>query len=321
MAKRINIKGVIIPNDYKWIYDLCDMDSTCPNDVGEILNEAAGEDVEVYINSPGGIIDVGSEIYTALRAYEGEVKIYIVGQACSAASVIAMAGHCEMSPTSLMMVHCVSTYGGGNHNDFEHIAGVLKTADESIASAYMGKTGMSKEETIAIMEAETWLTAEQAKEKGLIDGIMFEDKEPLQLAAGAFGLKLPNMEQMEKVKNILSAMQEPPILGGFLDECCVFDAEERAQATSLYEAYCAWCNENDKEPVSQKMFGGQLSKLGFSRKRGTGGSYWWQGVGLAEEDSDGDSSKPLTDGDDKTKALMRAKLNLLKLKGGSQIVN
>ena len=79
MAKRINIKGVIIPNDYKWIYDLFDMDSTCPNDVGEILNEAAGEDVEVYINSPGGIIDVGSEIYTALRAYEGEVKIYIVG--------------------------------------------------------------------------------------------------------------------------------------------------------------------------------------------------------------------------------------------------
>lgn len=198
---KINIKGVIIPNSYKWFYDWFDEDSTCPNDIEKALNEANGEEIETYINSPGGIIDAGSEIYTMLRAYKGNVKQYIVGEACSAASVIAMAGYCEMSPTALMMVHCVSTYGGGNHADMEHMAEVLRTADEALCTAYMAKSGMTKEEALAMMEHETWLTAQQAKEKGLIDGIMFEEQNTQPLVASNF--KLPTEEQMEQVKALM----------------------------------------------------------------------------------------------------------------------
>lgn len=201
MAKKINIKGVIIPNSYKWFYDWFEEDSTCPNDVQKILDEAGGEDVECYVNSPGGIIDVGSEIYTMLRSYKGDVKIYIVGEACSAASVIAMARYSEMSPTALMMVHCVSTGARGNHNDMEHAAEILRTADDALSNAYMAKSSMSKKEVLAMMEKETWLTAEQAKEKGLIDGIMFEEKEPLRLTASNF--TLPTEEKMEQVKKMI----------------------------------------------------------------------------------------------------------------------
>ncbi len=202
MARKINIKGVIIPNSYKWFYDWFEEDSTCPNDVEKVLNEANGEDIECYVNSPGGIIDVGSEIYTMLRSYKGDVKIYIVGEACSAASVIAMARYSEMSPTALMMVHCVSTGARGNHSDMEHVAEVLRTADEALATSYMAKTGMSKKEVLSMMEEETWLTAEQAKEKGLIDAIMFEDKaEPLPFVASTFAL--PTAEQMDKVKKMI----------------------------------------------------------------------------------------------------------------------
>lgn len=198
---KVNIKGVIIPNDYKWYYDCLEMDATCPNDVQKAVDEANGESLEVYINSPGGIIDAGSEIYTALRAYTGEVKIYIVGQACSAASIIAMAGYSEMSPTALMMVHCVSSGVRGNHNDMEHMAEVLRAADDALSNAYIQKTGMSKDEVLAMMEAETWLTAEQAKEKGLIDAIMFESKEILPLAASNFNL--PSEEQMARAKTMI----------------------------------------------------------------------------------------------------------------------
>lgn len=198
---KVNIKGVIIPNDYKWFYDYLEMDATCPNDVQKAIDEANGESLEVYINSPGGIIDAGSEIYTALRAYTGEVKIYIVGQACSAASIIAMAGYSEMSPTALMMVHCVSSGVRGNHNDMEHMAEVLRAADDALSNAYIQKTGMSKDEVLAMMEAETWLTAEQAKEKGLIDAIMFESKEILPLAASNFNL--PSEEQMARAKTMI----------------------------------------------------------------------------------------------------------------------
>lgn len=212
MRKRVDIRGVIIPNNYKWYYEWFGFDATCPKDVEAALKEANGQPIDVYINSPGGEISSGSEIYTMLRAYMGELKIYVTGEACSAASIIAMAGYCEMSPTSLMMVHCTSTSARGNHNDMEHAADVLKTADEALANAYMAKSGMSREEVIAMMEEETWLTAEQAKEKGLIDGIMFERKEEdLLLTASTF--RLPSQEQMDKVRNLIEkqtpAEEEP----------------------------------------------------------------------------------------------------------------
>lgn len=207
---RINIYGVIIPNDYKWYFDWFDEDSTCPRDVNNVLTEANGEEVEVYINSPGGVIDAGSEIYTMLREYPGDIKIKIVGQACSAASIIAMARHCEMSPTALMMVHCVSTYADGNHNDMEKTAEVLRIADDALSNAYMAKSGMSKKEVLDMMENETWLTAEQAKEKGLIDGIMFEEKEPLRLTASNF--ELPSEEKMNRIKSMMKEQEEPAFL-------------------------------------------------------------------------------------------------------------
>lgn len=198
---RINIYGVIIPNDYKWYFDYFEEDSTCPKDITKALEDSKGEEVEVYINSPGGVIQAGSEIYTALREYQGEVKIKVVGQACSAASIIAMAGHCEMSPTALMMVHCVSSGARGNHSDMEKMAEILRTADDALSNAYVAKTNMSKEEVLAMMEEETWLTAEQAKEKGLIDGIMFEEKESLQLTASSF--ELPSEEKMNRIKSMI----------------------------------------------------------------------------------------------------------------------
>lgn len=171
-----------------------------------MLDEANGEEVEVYINSPGGIIESGSEIYTMLREYKGNITQKIVGEACSAASIIAMARYCEMSPTALMMVHCVSTGASGNHRAMEQAASVLRTADDALSNAYVLKTGKSKEEVLDMMEQETWLTAEQAKQHGLVDAIMFEQDQVLRLSASNFNL--PSEEKMNKVKEMIKA-QEP----------------------------------------------------------------------------------------------------------------
>ena len=197
----------MIPNDYKWFYDWFEEDSTCPRDVQKILDAVVdGDEIEVYINSPGGVIDVGSEIYTLLRAQEN-VKIYITGEACSAASIVAMSGYCEMSPTALMMVHCVSSGARGNHSAMEHMAEVLRTADRALCTAYVAKTGMTEEEALELMEHETWLTAEQARERGLIDAIMFEEQEVMPLVAGPL-FALPGKEQMEKVKRMMEEADE-----------------------------------------------------------------------------------------------------------------
>ena len=216
MKHRIDIRGSLIPNDYKWYYDWFEEDSTCPRDVQKVIDALkTGDEIEVYINSPGGVIDVGSEIYTLLRGQEN-VNIYITGEACSAASIIAMAAHCTMSPTALMMVHCVSSGVRGNHSAMEHMAGVLRTADRALCTAYMAKTGMSEQEALEMMERETWLTAEQARERGLVDEIMFENKEEqLPLVAGPL-FALPTAEQMEKVKKMMKNTETHPADSVFL---------------------------------------------------------------------------------------------------------
>ena len=208
MKRRIDIRGVMIPNDYKFFYNFFKADSTCPEDVKHVLDTAQpGDEIEVYINSGGGVIDVGSEIYTMLRSCEN-VKIYITGEACSAASIVAMAGYCEMSPTALMMVHCVSTGARGNHSDMEHTAEVLRTADRALCSAYTAKTGMSEDEALNMMEHETWLTAEQAKEKKLVDAIMFEEKEEKSfMVAGNF--EIPSEEMLGRIRQIMKQTEEP----------------------------------------------------------------------------------------------------------------
>lgn len=220
MKHKLNIRGSLIPNDYKWYYDYFGMDATCPGDVKKIIDAIQpGDEVEVLINSPGGVIDVGSEIYTLLREHSDIVNIKITGEACSAASIIAMAAHCEMAPTALMMVHCVSTGARGNHADLEHTAEVLRTADKALCTAYMAKAGMTEQEALNMMEHETWLTAEQAKEKNLIDAIMFEDDgkgNSMVLIDGPL-FELPTAEQLEKVnKMIKEAASDEQSEGAFL---------------------------------------------------------------------------------------------------------
>lgn len=183
---RIDIKGSIVPDEDKWIYDWLDWPATAPKDVLKSLEDAGAEAVDVYINSPGGEIFAGSEIYAALQAHPGEVKLHIVGQACSAASVIACAGRCDMVRTGMLMIHNVQSGASGDHRDMTHEAQVLHTADRAICAAYVAKTGKSEDELLDLMAQETWMTAQEALGAGFIDAIAEPVK--MQLVASAGGL-------------------------------------------------------------------------------------------------------------------------------------
>jgi ATP-dependent Clp endopeptidase proteolytic subunit ClpP len=178
------------------------MDSTCPREVEKEVEKANGEDLEVIINSPGGDVFSGSEIYTLLKDYSGNVVVKIVGVAASAASIVAMAGKkVMMSPTAEMMIHNVRSTARGDYKIMEHKAQVLKDYNSTIANAYMIKSGMSKEELLAMMDKETWLTPEKALEYKLIDEIMFMDSVP-KLAASFGGIMLPP-EVINKMRNTI----------------------------------------------------------------------------------------------------------------------
>jgi len=197
---RIDVKGTIVSNDDKWIYEWFEMDATCPNDVNKLIDQANGEPLEVYINSGGGDIFAGSEIYSALRSYKGEVNIHVIGFAASVASVIACAGKSDIAPTAMVMVHNVSGRAQGDYRVMDKSSDVLQTADRSVAAAYMTKTGMSEAEALAMMEQETWLTAQQAVDKGLIDKIA--ENQNLKLVA-AYQTPLIPQTVIDKVRNIV----------------------------------------------------------------------------------------------------------------------
>ena len=201
--KKIEVKGTIVGNADKWIYEWFGMDATCPKDVNAVISEANGEPLLVEINSGGGDVFAGSEIYTVLKAYAGTVEINIVGLAASAASVIAQAGHSRISPTALFMVHNVSGSAAGDFHDMQQEAEILQTANKAVAAAYLEKTGKSMEELLGIMDAETWMDAQKAVEYGFVDEVMFASAPPLTNGIGVL-----STQTIHKLKDLLTARGE-----------------------------------------------------------------------------------------------------------------
>lgn len=168
----INIRGDIVENDDKWIYDLFGMDATCPKDVTDILRAAEdNEEIEVLVNSGGGSVMAGQEIYSELIRNKN-VTIRIQSLAGSAAGVVAMAGHSIISPVAMIMIHNVSISGAsGDYHDMQKNAEILKQMNAAMASAYVEKSGRQMEEILKLMDKETWLTANQCLEYGFVDEI------------------------------------------------------------------------------------------------------------------------------------------------------
>lgn len=205
---QIQIKGPIVSDGDRWFYDWLDMPATAPKD---IILPQDNSDVEVIINSGGGDVYAGSEIYTALKSYQGNLTVKIVGIAASAASVIAMAGDTvEISPTAQIMIHNVSTTVSGDHKQMLHEAGVLENYNTSIANAYVNKTGLEMTELLDLMGKETWFTAQQAVDKGFADKEMFaeEIKQAPQLVAGIENV-VPS-EVISKLANAINVNQKEP---------------------------------------------------------------------------------------------------------------
>ena len=197
----IDVKGAIVGNNQKWIYEWLEMDATSPKDVISALRDTKdNEEIEVNISSGGGNAYAGMEIYTALKDYKGKVTCRVVGVAASAASIIAMAGDTvKMTPVGQIMIHKASVMVQGNHNQMDHVSAVLQSHDKGIASAYVNKTGMSEAEILELMNSETYFDAKKALEMNFIDEILFDDN--LKVSA-SIGHEIPEF-LIDKVKNVL----------------------------------------------------------------------------------------------------------------------
>ena len=143
--------------------------------------------ITLWINSPGGDCVAAAQIYNMLMDYPGNVTVKVDGLAASAASVIAMAGSkvC-MSPTSLMMIHNPLTVAMGDSAEMRKAIQLLDEVKESIINAYEIKTSLPREQLSALMDGETWMNANKAKELGFCDEILFTDEQQAQPHEGFF---------------------------------------------------------------------------------------------------------------------------------------
>ncbi|WP_147565138.1 head maturation protease, ClpP-related [Clostridium tyrobutyricum] len=158
--------------------------------------------LNVYINSGGGDVFAGQAIYSMLKRDDATVNVYIDGLAASIASIIAMAGdNVKMPKNAMLMVHNPWSFGMGNANDFRKLADDLDKVRESMISVYEDKTGMEKESIVELLDAETWMTAEEALEFGFADEIEEEKQVAASLNNRIFainGLKV----DITKYKNL-----------------------------------------------------------------------------------------------------------------------
>lgn len=206
---KIPIKGEIVDNDSAVVYDWLGYDCVAPKKVEDAINNA-DDDVELDVASNGGDVFAASEIYTMLKNFNGKVVVNIQGLAASAASVIAMAGdQVNMSPTAQMMIHKAWTVTMGNSDDLEHDSKMMDSTDQSIANAYEAKTGLDRNEILKMMGDETWMTAQQAVDKGFADAVSTgqSEEQPVQVM-NAVEQPLLDKTAVNKIKNLMAKARQ-----------------------------------------------------------------------------------------------------------------
>lgn len=166
---------------------LGDSSYSYPSKVKKELVDTSG-DLIVEINSPGGYTAPAAEIYTALKAHKGNIEVHIVGEADSAASIIAMAGNnVLMSPMAMMMIHRAMSSADGNADDLASGKQALDELDQNIVNAYVAKTGKDAQDIYNLMSKTTWMNAKTAVQEGFADGIMeFDSVKQNQVAEPMF---------------------------------------------------------------------------------------------------------------------------------------
>ena len=148
-------------------------DTISAKEVTEYLTDLDVENINVYINSNGGVVDTAIAINNALRRHKAKVTVNIDGIAASAATLITCAGDTVRMPkNALFMIHNPLTIAMGDSEEMRKQADVLEKHKNSILETYLQKVNIDKEKLSELMDNETWLSAEEALEYGFIDEII-----------------------------------------------------------------------------------------------------------------------------------------------------
>jgi ATP-dependent Clp protease protease subunit len=143
------------------------------------------KDINLYINSPGGVVTAGLAIYDTMQYVRCDISTICVGQAASAASLLLMAGEKGKRyalPNSRVMIHQPSGGAQGQATDIEIQAREILYLRGRLNDIYVKHTGQSLEQIERDMERDRFMSAEDAKAYGMIDSVL--ETRPRDLAVG-----------------------------------------------------------------------------------------------------------------------------------------
>ena len=170
------------------------------------LKELDVDTINVHINSYGGDVAEGLAIYNVLREHKAQIVTICDGFACSAASVVFMAGDRRvMQPASLLMIHNAWTVAMGNAAQLRKTADDIETITQASVEAYKKVATISEDEIKALMDAETWILPKDAVAYGFateVDDEDDEDDEPKQSAFGVIMRKLTAPEPVLEAQEL-----------------------------------------------------------------------------------------------------------------------
>ena len=155
------------------IYDVIGWPYNDAFDLVRSLGSIKAKNITVRINSPGGDVFDGVAIFNALKDHDARVTTKIEGLAASMASVVALAGdEVQAHKNAMYMIHDPWVLAAGNQYDLREIADILQKIGGNMLDIYYDKSSIGKRELKAMMKEETWFTAQEAKERGLIDTVL-----------------------------------------------------------------------------------------------------------------------------------------------------
>lgn len=190
-----------------WTGNVIESETSAAHFRDELAKYPNAKQIDIFINSYGGSVFEGTAIYNQIKRHPSHKTVYIDGFACSIASVIAMAGDEIVMPrNALMMIHNMWMGVCGNADELRKAADDLDTINAAGRAAYLERAGekLTEEQLADMMDAETWLTAEQCIEYGLADRYAEKDADMSQ-AAGVLQKANINLEQRINIQKSLAA--------------------------------------------------------------------------------------------------------------------
>lgn len=138
-------------------------DEVTPQTIKDALDAVPeANEIHIYINSPGGDVFAGHTIYNIFKRHSAKKIVHVDGVAASIASIIALCGDKLVMPkNTFLMLHHAWRFAAGNAEKLRKAADDLERINESLIAIYLDKSGMKREELIAMLDAETWLSAEE----------------------------------------------------------------------------------------------------------------------------------------------------------------